>query len=67
MAKNNETYKCPICGNDQYKSKATMASEILMAIGYPKEKSIYGDGSITRNEMAVLYNFVMKHANKEKK
>lgn len=41
-------------------SKAKMVSEILTMVGYPREKSIYNDGTLSREEMAAVYNFIKR-------
>jgi len=51
---------CPFCGKVNTLSMTAMASEILKAIKYPKEKSIYSAAAFNRFEMAALYDFVMK-------
>lgn len=60
--------KCPFCSRDiYYLSKREMVYKILKAVGYPKEKSIYNDGTLTRTELYAIYQFVMKNVKKEKR
>ena len=51
---------CPLCGHDNYKSKAEMASAILKKIGYPEKKLIYSDGNFSRYEMLAVYRYVVE-------
>jgi len=55
-----DTGTCPLCGHDNYKSKAEMASAILKKIGYPEKKSIYSDGNFSRYEMLAVYRYVVE-------
>jgi len=52
---------CPYCkGGGFMLSKSKMISEILRIVGYPEKKSIYSDGSMTREETFAVFSWIKK-------
>ena len=46
---------CPYCGM----TKVTMLDDILKKIGHKEGKSKYTDGNITKEEMIIIYDYVI--------
>jgi len=56
---NNSEKICPYCkGGGFIMGKAKMVVEILKIAGVKTEKSIYGDGSFTKEELFSVYSWM---------
>lgn len=60
----NRKCVCRICGNP-FMSKPEMVVEILRIVGFDAKKSIYGDGTFTRNELYAVFQYLEKVSKKK--